>query len=113
MCHKLLVIHNACLVFALAFIFKHTLECLNPPKVPIPKCEYGYSTYAWKFDATVTTFWWRTLLLDVEIPKLAAGSLDHADLVRFGVVSGKEMIFSIRREAPSTSTLYCVIVQSK
>jgi hypothetical protein len=54
-----------------------------------------YSTYAWELDAAVTAFGGRTLLFDVKISKLAAGGLDHADLVRFGVVSTRGTIVSI------------------
>jgi hypothetical protein len=54
-----------------------------------------YNTYTWEFDAAVTAFWGRTLLLDVEVSKLAAGGLDHADLVRLGIVSIRNTIVNI------------------
>lgn len=46
-------------------------------------------TYAWEFGAAITTFWRRSLLLDVEVSELAAWSSDHADFVGDGIVSVK------------------------
>ena len=45
-------------------------------------------TYAGELDAAVTALGSGALLLDVQVPELAAGGPDHADLVGDGVVPG-------------------------
>lgn len=57
-------------------------------------------TYACKLDAAVTALWCGTLLFDVKVPELTTWSLDHADLVGLGVVSGAFQL-AIRRCKPS------------
>lgn len=63
--------------------------CLIPSnfQVFIANKEQKCSTYTWEFDATVAALGRGTLLLDVKVSELTTGSLDHADLVRLGVVS--------------------------
>jgi hypothetical protein len=47
-------------------------------------------TYPWEFNAAVAAFYWRSLLLDVEITKDAARSLDDPNLVGTGVVAASD-----------------------
>lgn len=49
-------------------------------------------TYARELDAAVTALGSGALLLDVQVPELAAGGPDHADLVGDGVVPGRAVL---------------------
>lgn len=40
-----------------------------------------------ELSATITTFWWASLLFNVLVPKLSSWSFDDADFVRASVVS--------------------------
>lgn len=64
---------------------------LSQPKTPpLHHCRIQdgvlHRTYTWEFDAAITTFWRCSLLLDVEVSKLATWSLDHSDLITSCVV---------------------------
>ena len=44
-------------------------------------------TNAWELDATVTAFWWASLLLSVLVLELATGGLDDSDFVGARIVT--------------------------
>lgn len=63
------------------------LRAIYPSFLSISRSNYNRdislcrSTHAWELDAAVTALGGSALLLNVEVPKLAAGGLDDADLV--------------------------------
>lgn len=74
---------------------------ISSPSSVVSQWESQRETYTWKLDATVTALGRGTLLLDVEVPELAAGSLDDAGQVGLGVVGLPPALYS---KKPSVST---------
>lgn len=70
--------------FSLSFVhhrfFNRDLQYRKTHTTRKSKTSFG-STYTRELDATVTALGSSALLLDVEVPELAAGGLDDADLV--------------------------------
>lgn len=67
--------------------------------------DWNCETYTWELGAAVTALWSSTLLLEVQVSQLAAGSLDNADLVAASVVWHPPALYEYCQSCDSSSCI--------